>query len=221
MNEFEIQRALDLPAPLPADERLLWIGAPNWGGIARNVFHVRALTVYFVAVIGAHALWVFANGASGTEAALSAARLAPLGVIALCLFGILAWMMARTTCYAITDKRVIMRIGVALSLTMNIPFRCIASADMRLFADGSGDLPLTLNGRDKMAFLHLWPHARPWRLKDPVPMLVSVPDAERVARILGDALRASLAAAPVKDARAIPAPVRHATDEERGALVAA
>lgn len=221
MNEFEIQRALDLPAPLPADERLLWIGAPNWSGIARNVFHVRALAVYFIAVIGAHALWVSANGASPAEAALSAARLAPLGVIALCLFGILAWMMARTTCYAITDKRVIMRIGVALSLTMNIPFRCIASADMRLFANGSGDIPLTLSGRDKMAFLHLWPHARPWRLKDPVPMLISVPDAARVARILGEALRASLAAASARGDRVTPVPVPQGSDDERGALLAA
>lgn len=221
MNEFEIQRALDLPAPLPADERLLWIGAPKWTGIARNVFHVPALAVYFVAVIGAHALWVSANGAGWTEAALSAARLAPLGVIALCLFGILAWMMARTTCYAITDKRVIMRIGVALSLTMNIPLRCIASADLRLFADGSGDLPLTLGGRDKMAYLHLWPHARPWRLKHPVPMLIAVPKAARVAGILGDALRTSLAAAPVKNARGAPASRLHDSGEERDALVAA
>ena len=219
MNAFEIQRALDLSAPLPADERLLWIGAPTWNGIARNVFHVRALAVYFVAVIGAHALWVSANGASWMQTAASVARLIPLGVTALCLFGILAWMMARTTCYAITDRRVIMRIGVALSLTMNIPLRCIASADMCLFADGSGDMPLTLNGRDRMAYLHLWPHARPWRLKDPVPMLISVPHADRVARILGDALRASLAAAPPKGALAMPAP--QVDTEERGALVAA
>lgn len=221
MNEFEIQRALDLPAPLPKDERLLWIGAPSWSGIARNIFHVGVLAVYFVAVIGAHALWVSANGGGWLEAALSAARLAPLGVIALCLFGILAWMMARTTCYAITDRRIIMRIGVALSLTMNVPFRCIASADLRLFADGSGDLPLTLNGRDKMAFLHLWPHARPWRLKDPVPMLISVPDAGRVARILGDALRASLAFAPARDVRANSAPGQDKSEEGRGALLAA
>jgi hypothetical protein len=221
VNPFEIARALDLPTPLPADERLLWIGAPTWNGIARRVFHMRALSAYFVAVVGAHAVWVSANGAGWTEAALSAARLAPLGVIALCLFGILAWMMARTTCYAITDKRVIMRVGVALSLTMNIPFRCIASADMRLYADGTGDMPLTLSSRDKMAYLHLWPHARPWRLKEPVPMLISVPDAQGVARILGDAMRASLAAAPAQNARAESAPARQGANRQRGALVAA
>ena len=144
MNEFEIQRALDLPAPLPADERLLWIGAPKWTGIARNVFHVPALAVYFVAVIGAHALWVSANGAGWTEAALSAARLAPLGVIALCLFGILAWMMARTTCYAITDRRVIMRIGVALSLTMNIPLRWQRRLATDTWWSGQDGLPAPL-----------------------------------------------------------------------------
>jgi hypothetical protein len=218
---FEIQRALDLPAPLPADERVLWIGSPAWRGIARNVFHLGALAMYFVAVIAAHVFWVVANGASWIEAAASVARLAPLGAVALGMFALLAWMIARTTCYAITDRRVIMRIGVALSLTMNIPFRAIASADLRLHADGSGDLPLSLVGNDRMAYLHLWPHARPWRLKKPVPMLVCVPDAARVGEILGVALRASLAATPVAKSRVEAAQSPRGVVEDRRPLVLA
>jgi ketosteroid isomerase-like protein len=61
--------------------------------------------------------------------------------------------------------------------------------------DGSGDLPLSLNGSDRMAYLNLWPHARPWRLKDTVPMLLGIPDAARVGALLGDALREHLAQA--------------------------
>jgi hypothetical protein len=221
VTEFEIQRALDLPAPLPADERVLWIGSPAWRGIARNVFHLGALAMYFVAVIAAHVFWVVANGAAWIEAAASAARLAPLGAVALGMFALLAWMVARTTCYAITDRRVIMRIGVALSLTMNIPFRAIASADLRLRADGSGDLPLSLVGNDRMAYLHLWPHARPWRLKHPVPMLISVPDAARVGETLGAALRTSLAAVPVANARVETAQSPRGAVEDRRPLALA
>ena len=195
MTEFEIQRALDLPAPLPADEKLVWLGAPSCAAIARNVFHLPALAAYFGVVLLAHFTWVAAGDSNMTDALLSSARLLPLGLLALAMFLFLAWMVARSTAYAFTDRRVIMRIGVALSLTLNIPFRCIASADLRLYADGSGDLPLSLNGSDRMAYLNLWPHARPWRLKDTVPMLLGIPDAARVGALLGDALRDHLAQA--------------------------
>jgi hypothetical protein len=192
VTEFEIQRALDLPAPLPADERLVWMGAPTCGAIARNVFHLPALAAYFVAVLLAHAAWVAAGDAGIPQALLSAMRLLPLGLLALGLFLFLAWMIARTSAYALTDRRVIMRIGVALSITLNIPLRCIASADLRLYADGTGDLPLTLTGNDRMAYLNLWPHARPWQLKNTVPMLLGIPEAERVGALLADTIRQHL-----------------------------
>ena len=35
--------------------------------------------------------------------------------------------------------------------------------------------------------LHLWPHARPWRVSRPEPMLRCVPDAAGVAQLLSQA----------------------------------
>ena len=52
---------------------------------------------------------------------------------------------------------------------------------------------------DKVAYLLLWPHARPWRLSKPEPMLRAVPDAARVAAILARALAAA-ASQPVRAA---------------------
>jgi hypothetical protein len=46
--------------------------------------------------------------------------------------GRLAWLSARTTVYTITDKRVVMRIGIVLSLTFNLPLRQIESAGLKL-----------------------------------------------------------------------------------------
>ena len=92
--------------------------------------------------------------------------------------------------YTITNRRVVMRIGVVLEITFNFPFRVIESAGLRAYPDGTGDIPLTLTGDDKVAYLHLWPHARPWRAARPEPMLRSVPDAARVADILSRALAA-------------------------------
>jgi hypothetical protein len=34
----------------------------------------------------------------------------------------------------------------------------------------------------------LWPHVRPWHAKRPQPALRCIPDAERVARMIGEAV---------------------------------
>jgi hypothetical protein len=80
-----------------------------------------------------------------------------------------------------------MRIGIALPVTFNIPFTILESAGLRLYGSGAGDIPLVLGGTGRIGFLHLWPHARPWRLSRPEPMLRCVPDAQNVASILARA----------------------------------
>jgi hypothetical protein len=67
----------------------------------------------------------------------------------------------------------------------------VESADLRLFADGSGDIPLLLAGETRVGYVTLWPHARPWKMKRVQPMMRSVPDAARVAQLLARALAAS------------------------------
>ena len=116
---------------------------------------------------------------------------APLAVMAVGTLLGLALMAARTTVYTITDKRVVMRIGIVLGVTFNLPFGRIANAGLQVAANGTGDIPLALAGADQIGFMHLWPHARPWRIGRPEPMLRCVPDAAEVARILSRALAAA------------------------------
>ncbi|MFX7853989.1 photosynthetic complex putative assembly protein PuhB, partial [Acinetobacter baumannii] len=80
------------------------------------------------------------------------------------LLSTIAWLMARTTVYTITNKRVVMRVGVVLSITFNLPFAQIGSAGLRRRGRG-GDIVLSLCGTDNIAYAHLWPHARPWRVR--------------------------------------------------------
>jgi hypothetical protein len=110
-----------------------------------------------------------------------------LGAIAVGLMTLMAWLSARAAVYTITDKRVVMRIGIVLTLTFNIPFKRIAAAGLHLDANGTGDLPLTLSGEDRIAWLNLWPHARAWHLAQPQPMLRCVPQAAAVAGLLAQA----------------------------------
>ena len=164
MTTFEIERALDLAAPLPEGEHVIWLDSPDWKSFALRVFHLKALTIYFACAVVFNVVWMVANNAPTAEVLVSTARLLPLSLLALAMFALLAWLMAKSTTYAITNRRVFLRIGVALSITVNVPLKTIRSADLRMYKDGTGDLPLSLTGEDRLAYLHLWPHARPWQV---------------------------------------------------------
>jgi hypothetical protein len=94
-----------------------------------------------------------------------------MAIIALGLLSFTAWMSAQTTLYTLTNRRIVMRIGIVLTISFNLPLRWIAAAHVKTNADGSGDIALELKGSDRIAYLHLWPHARPWELSKAQPSL--------------------------------------------------
>ena len=192
--EHEFEAELGLPEPLPRGERVLWQGAPQWRVMARQAMHTRLLSVYFALLLGARGVNTLANGGSIADAALAMLWLLPLAVAALGLLALLAWLVSRTSLYTVTDRRVVMRIGVVLNITFNLPYSQIESAGLRTNADGSGDITLLLADTDHIAYVHLWPHARPWHLKRTQPMLRALPQVQAVAQILSTALAASVAA---------------------------
>lgn len=184
-HEFEPQRGL--PELLPADEHLLWQGSPQWRSLALRAFHLRALAGYFAVLLALRASFAVADGAGAVDALRSLVVPAALALIALGMVASLAWLTARTAVYTVTDRRVVMRIGIVLTLTYNLPFTKVTGAGLRLHGDGSGDIPLELAGDVRIALLNLWPHARPWRITHPQPMLRGVADAAEVARTLSAA----------------------------------
>jgi hypothetical protein len=186
-SEHEFEAAPGLPEPLPQGERLLWQGSPDWRALARRAFHVRKLAAYFALMLALRGAAKLADGGTAGDALLAVLWLAPVALLGLGLVVLLAWLSARSAVYTITDRRVVMRIGIVLTVTFNLPFRAIESADLRADTDGFGDIPLTLKGPDRIAYLHLWPHARPRRLGRPQPMLRSIPRAAEVARVLSSA----------------------------------
>jgi hypothetical protein len=177
-----------LPDELPQGERLLWQGAPTFRSAAFNVFHVGKVAIYFAALT----LWRFFErlyeGAGVVDAATYAVWIVPMAAVGIALLLVLAALTARTTIYTITSKRVVFRIGIALSMTVNVPFKVVEAAGLKRFKDGSGDLALTLQPGVKAAYLVLWPHARRWHIKHPQPTLRSIPNAGEVADILSEAL---------------------------------
>jgi hypothetical protein len=182
---------LPLPGPLPPGETVLWRGQPQWRGLALRAFRVRQVAIYF----GLLALWRVASDIAAGEGVVAVAMtifwLAVPCCVACGVLLLLAWASSRTTRYTITSRRIIMQFGVALPMTLNIPFRSIGAAALRRYADGSGDIPLAISGDDRVAYLMLWPHVRPWRAARAEPMLRSVDDAKNVSEILARAVAAA------------------------------
>jgi hypothetical protein len=186
-HEHDHEPVRGLPEAPPPGEHVLWQGSPDWRQLAVRAFHLRKLVAYFAVLMVLRALFVASEGASTADAVVAALWLALPSSVALGLVALLAWLSARTTLYTITNHRVVMRIGIVLTLAYNLPFKRIAAAGLSLRPDGSGDIPLTLVGRDRIALLHLWPHARPWRVAQPEPMLRCLPRAAEAARVLSQA----------------------------------
>jgi hypothetical protein len=190
-HEFEPERGL--PEPLPAGERLLWQGGPDWRLLARECFHVRKLALYFAVLAVWRIVSVIDSGAGFMQVVAAGAIAIGLGVTALAFVTWMAWMSARTSVYTLTDRRVVLRVGIVLSVTFNLPLSKIESAGLHALPDDHGDIALALTKGNRIAIPHLWPHVRPWHIARPQPSLRCVADAATVARTLTTAWQAAQA----------------------------
>ncbi|PZX16546.1 PH (Pleckstrin Homology) domain-containing protein [Palleronia aestuarii] len=191
--DFAVEPVPGLPEQLPRGERMLWQGRPDTWALARHAFKIRWVAGYFAVL--AFARVAASAAAMGWGGALPlAVPFLVLGVVTCAILLGLAKVQSRMTLYTITTERVVMRIGAALTLTLNLPFPRIAGAEMALGPRGTGTIALSTMGDTRLSYLVLWPHARPWRFRRTEPALRSVPEAEKVAAILADAVETRMAA---------------------------
>lgn len=183
-HEHELEPEFGLPEALPADERILWQGQPQAALVARRIFHLPALALYFGVMLAWRVAVQVHDGAAWHEALRGTVALALLAAVALTIVATLARLTASTTAYTLTNKRVVMRIGIVLTVTYNLPLRQIDGANLLPLKAGSGEISLALRGDTRIAVLHLWPHARPWFLRDPQPTLRCIPDVDQVAALI-------------------------------------
>ena len=176
-------------------ERVLWRGRPAGRAGMRDVLHGRVIMGYFAIVL----LWGFAaDRADGWTPLDTLWRGAPVVAMALVVFGacaLFASALCRTTTYELTTERCVLHYGVALTASLSIPLRRLASVGLHARGDGTGDVLLTpkvsLTARpgNRLSYVKLWPHARSWRWSRAEPMLRGVPHATA----LGHAISAAAA----------------------------
>jgi len=185
-DDFNFEPVRGLPERLPEGEHIIWQGAPDARRLAREALGVRWVAGYFALL----AFWRI--GVSSAELPFSAAILHGIpflvsGILACGILYGIAYVQARSTVYTLTNKRVAMRIGAALTMTLNLPYTWIGTAKLDLKPSGHGTLAFELIGETKVSYLMSWPHVRPWHMARTQPALRCIADAENVARLFAEA----------------------------------
>jgi hypothetical protein len=205
VNEHDGEVIRGLPGVPPRGERILWQGSPDWRSLAMRAFKVRAVLVYFGLLVVWQAAVAVHDGGGIGEAAQAVLWILPLGLLATGVLTLLAWLNARSTVFTVTDRRIVVRAGVALPMAVNLPFAKVTSAALRHHSDGTGDIPIVMGGKERVSTIMMWPYVRPWKMGRPEPMLRAVREPDRVARILADALAAHAATAAATAPATVPA----------------
>lgn len=189
-DEEEFEPIRGLPEVPPEGEYILWQGSPTVRSIMHRVMHLGMVTLYFTALF-AWAAYAFVGDGLALPQALGAASIiiVPLGFL-LFLLAFLAWAIAKTSVYTVTNRRIVLRVGVALSKAVNIPFAQIVGAEERTCRDGTVDIAVHMTDEARPHYLFLWPHVKPRNWRQVKPLLRGIRAGDPVRRILVEALMA-------------------------------
>ncbi|MBA4048922.1 MAG: photosynthetic complex assembly protein [Sphingomonas sp.] len=182
MSEYDSEPIRGLPGLLPPGEVILWQGSPDWRVLARTAFHTGSVAVYFAVLV---AVALVSGSALGFGMTLA------VGMIGIALLHLLAYGTARSTIYTITNRRIVLRFGMAIPKCINLPLRMIGTLDLRARARGTGDLLMLVTGQQRLGYIALWPHAQGWHFSNPRPMLRAVPEIAKVGMIAARAAQAA------------------------------
>ncbi len=183
-DDFAMEPIQGLPGKLPAGERILWQGRPDWWALAKSALAFQWVCGYFLLLAG----WQLLSAADHTPFPQAIPTTFPVlffGLVAAGLLLITAYIQARATVYTLTNRRIVMRVGAALTMTLNLPFTEIGRADLDLRRDGTGTISLTPMGKMRFGYLILWPHVRPWDFRTK-PSLRCIADARSVAGLIAE-----------------------------------
>lgn len=195
-DDFDFEPIRGLPAELPKGEQLLWQGSPDWKSLAVRAYQVRKVAGYFAVLVTWRVGVGLYNGHTAADIGVSCLLLVTCGILAIGVLSLLAYLNARSTVYSITSKRVILRHGVAVPLTMTVPFRLIDSADFKIHGDKTGDIVFGLPLSERVGYLISWPHVRAGKITHTQPSFRSLADGQKAAQILSAALAAETGTQP-------------------------
>ncbi|MBC2771953.1 PH domain-containing protein [Rhizobium sp. AQ_MP] len=188
IREHEIEPLPGLPGVPPVGEVILWQGRPSSALVARHLLKIRWIVGYFLIL----ASWAVVAGLSDGQPAggilFSIAVLTALAGVLIGMIELFAWAVEKTTLYTITTERVVMRFGVAISMTLNLPYRQVDGVALARLGEKAGMIAIALLPEQRISWLIQWPHVRGFRFSRPEPSLICLADADEVSKVLSAAI---------------------------------
>ena len=176
--------ALSLSENLPNGEQLVWQGQPERRALATRAMYLKYIAFYLVALIAARTGYLILDGESvATWSGMLVWQVLASAFVTLLIVG-LATVYSRTTRYSLTNERLIIKTGAAITIHINLPLQQITAADLREYSDGTGDITLQVSRAEKLYWLLLWPNVRSWWIRPLRPVLRGLRDAQAVAHLL-------------------------------------
>jgi hypothetical protein len=170
---------------IPSGETICWVGKPDWKSFGYHAFGVKYFLIYFF-VCGLYTVSQIEPTFSLKEFLISYTPYLISGIFAAMILLFLAYFAARHTCYVITEKRVVIRTGVALVFLLNMPFKNILSIDTKALAQGRGNVIFKVQSKKRIPYLSCWPSVKVGNFLEPIPAFRSIVDMEEVGRIISE-----------------------------------
>ena len=134
--------SLNLSENLPNGEQLIWQGQPERHALATRAMYLKYIAFYLVALIAARTGYLVVAGEPvATWSGMLIWQMLASAFVMLLIVG-LAAVYSRTTRYSLTNERLIIKTGAAITIHINLPLQQIIGADLREYSDDTGDITL-------------------------------------------------------------------------------
>ena len=180
-TKFEVHK--NILDAIPEGESILWKGKPSFWGFSWYFFGLKLLAFYLIilSVVFAARLTVtdFFTAFVGDFLPFLLS-----GILTSFILMALAKIQSQSSVYIITENRVIIKSGAALSFLISMPFKKIKAVNLQKRKGSLGTISFELNSGKRVPYISCWPSVRPWRFKNTEPAFSCIENVDEVATIL-------------------------------------
>ena len=168
---------------IPNGESILWKGRPSLWGFSWNLFGLKWITLYLSMLSIVSVARFFASDFY-TAFYVDFLPFFLSGIFASIILIGLAATQTYSTVYIITENRVIIKTGAALSFLISMPFKKIKEVNLHKRGASIGTISFELLSEKRVPYISCWPSVRPWKFKRTQPAFSCIGSVDEVATIL-------------------------------------
>ena len=168
---------------IPNGESILWKGRPSLWGFSWNLFGLKWITLY-LSILSIVSVARFFASDFYTAFYVDFLPFFLSGIFASIILIGLAATQTYSTVYIITENRVIIKTGAALSFLISMPFKKIKEVNLQKRGASIGTISFELLSEKRVPYISCWPSVRPWKFKRTQPAFSCIGSVDKVATIL-------------------------------------